>query len=331
MFQLSDYKNRELTLALNKAPYKPTFLSNMGLFRAKPTYRTSVTIEEKHGKLSLVQTQKRGSRQGDQKDAPKRTGHIFEIPHLPHYATVRPDDLPDVRAFGTIDGKLQVNQVVREFLADMRQDIEVTLEYHRMGAISGVILDADGTTIYNLFTKFGITEKNIGIDFTTPDAIKPKVAEARRHIEDSLGVHSSMITDYVVLCGDQFYDALVDLQEVKDAYNRPKDGLFLREDHTRGAFEYAGFTWINYRGSVGDVNFIPTGVARVIPRGVPDLFIQRNGPGDTMNSVGKLGKEYFVTKEMLPHDGGMELRGQANPLIICTRPAALVKLTGTFT
>lgn len=330
MFQVSDYKNRELTLALNKAPYKPTFLSKMGLFRAKPTYRTSVFIEERHGKLSLVETAERGSRQGQQNTAPKRSGKHFEIPHLPHYAIIRPDDLPDVRRFNTIDGKRMVNEVVREFLADMRQDIEVTLEYHRMGAIHGHVKDADGSTIYNLFTEFGVVEKSININFTTPDAVKLKVAEARRHIEDSLGADSSMITGLVVFCGDTFYDTLIDLAEVKDAYDRPKEGLFLREDHTRGAFEFAGVTWMNYRGSVGTVDFIAATEARMIPTGVPNLFIQRNGPGDTMESVGRLGKEYFVTKEVLPHDGGVELRGQANPLILCTRPAALVKFTGTY-
>ena len=47
-------------------------------------------------------------------------------------------------------------------LQNMRNKHAITLEYLRMGALKGVILDADGSTLYNLYTEFGIAAKTVG-------------------------------------------------------------------------------------------------------------------------------------------------------------------------
>jgi hypothetical protein len=38
--------------------------------------------------------------------------------------------------------------VINDKLQGLKNDIEATKEFHRVGAISGVILDADGTTVF---------------------------------------------------------------------------------------------------------------------------------------------------------------------------------------
>ena len=41
-----------------------------------------------------------------------------------------------------------------------RRDLDLTIEHQRIGAVKGIVMDADGTTpLLNLFTEFGVTQE----------------------------------------------------------------------------------------------------------------------------------------------------------------------------
>ena len=43
--------------------------------------------------------------------------------------------------------------------------LDPTIEYQRVGALKGIILNGDGSTLYNLFTEFGVTPPTeVGFD-----------------------------------------------------------------------------------------------------------------------------------------------------------------------
>jgi hypothetical protein len=321
------YKNSELTAAIELAPYVPGYLGSLGLFQESGVMRTTVEIEYKENKVSLIPTKPRGSRDSSIVEVGKRKVYPFSIPHIPQEFTLRPDDMPDVRAFGTADGKLEWNQMMAEYLGTAMQNFDATLEFHRMGAINGILLDADGEEIYNLFDIFDITEQNfdVQLDGTVDNAVKILAGQIIRYVQDKLGM--TPYSGIRVLCGDAFYDALTFLPEVKDAFYRPKDSLFWRENQVRQAFEYAGIIWENYRGVVGSKEFLGANQARVLPMGVPGMFIKRNGPDDTVSGLNKRGRKVTVTREVLPHEGGVNVRAQMNTLHLCTRPSLLAKIT----
>ena len=81
----------------------------------------------------------------------------------------------------------------------------------------------------------------------------------------------------------------------------------------------------NYRGKVGAVDFIETNTARFVATGVPDLFIQHFGPADFVEAVGTRGRPVYVKQMRKKWDKGIDFHSQSNPLMICTRPASLVK------
>lgn len=326
VFTPSAFKNLELTEAINRSPYVPRRIQSMNLFQTRSVYRETVAIEYKSGRLSIIQTQPRGSRTGLRITSPKRKVRTFSIPHLPQFATITPDDLPNVRAYGTVDGRIAVNTLISERLMDMRTNLEATIEYHMMGAIKGKILDADSSTIYDLYNEFGITETEIEVDFGA-SVIQDIASTIHRTVAKKLG--NDPYSGLHVFCGDVFFDKLKQLDELKEAYNRPREGAYLRENYTYDSFEYAGIIWENYRGEVGSLTFCEAHEARVVPMGVPQLFLRRNGPADTMDAVGQKGKPFVVTREFMPHGQGVELKGQANPLIICAKPDALIKLVET--
>jgi hypothetical protein len=245
------------------------------------------------------------------------------VPHIPHDTTILAESIQNVRAFGSPDQLQGLVQVVNDKLAQMRQCHELTLEYHRIGAIQGVILDADGlTVIYNLFTEFNVTRSSVSFELNDPSTdVRQKCIAVARLIEAALG--AQMYSHIHCFCGANFFDAFIGHEYVRDAYHRYLDSQNLRNDPRKG-FEFGGIIFEEYRGSVGAVNFVDPDEANFFPVGVPDLFRTYNAPADFMETVNTLGLPVYAKQERMKFDKGVEIHTQSNPLCICCRPEVLV-------
>lgn len=327
VFNGSAYGMVELTTAINRLPYVPGRLGQLGIFRVQGVSTTSVAIERKSGNIGLIPTKTRGGGGTTKKHAEKRDIRPFLIPHCPLDDTLLADDIQGVRAFGTSDVMEAVNTKVTDKLDGLKRDHNITQEYHRIGAIQGNVLDADGSTsIYNLFTEFGISETVIDFNLDSSATDVKKVATGvRRQIESVLG--AVPFTGIVCECGDAFWDALVNHDAVKTAFERWQFGEMLRTDQRvgSGVFIFCDIAWHNYRGQVGDIPFIPTDNARFFPTGVPDLFLEHYAPADFIETVNTIGLPYYAKQERMKFDKGIEFHSQSNPAMLCTRPEVLIK------
>ena len=153
VFNSDAFGTIQLTAALNKMPFEPGFLGSLGIFEEEGVTTTQVMVEEKDGTLSLVQSQPRGG-PANQNPLEKRKARSFVVPHLPMGDRLEADAIQNVRAFGAENEMETVQGMVDQKLASMSRRLDVTLEYHRIGAIIGTILDADGSTLVDLFTEF---------------------------------------------------------------------------------------------------------------------------------------------------------------------------------
>ena len=321
-----------LTAAINKMPFKQSKIGAMNLFATKGIKSTIAVIEEKDGILSLLPTAARGSppnvaRRGD------RRARNFRVPHIPLDIAVMADEVQGVRRFGSESETEGVAQVVNDKIAEMRQSHEATLEYHRLGAVKGVVLDSDGTTvIHNLFTEFGITP-HVAVEFdlsgSTP-TIRSTCMSIKRTIEKALG---NAPYDHIhCFCNSWFFDGLTGNAEIVTAYNRWLGGAALRED-TRKGFEFMGIVFEEYRGGVGTLNFInlkanatiADGVAHFFPVGVPNMFVTSFAPADYIETVNTIGRPYYAKQERMQFDKGIMINTQSNPLCLCSRPLALIE------
>ncbi len=118
------------------------------------------------------------------------------IPHIPHDDVVLPEEVQGIRAFGSETETEAIAGVIARHLETMRNKHAITLEHLRMGALKGVILDADGSVLYNLFNEFGITAQTIAYELGTAGTnVKAKCLATLAAIEDNLkgefmnGVH----------------------------------------------------------------------------------------------------------------------------------------------
>lgn len=135
-----------LTAAINEVQYVPSQIGAMGLFEADGVSTTSVLIEKDGDVLGLVENKPRGA-PGTVVGGDKRTGVSFQTAHLPATATILADEVQNVREFGSEDQEQAVQTVVNRRLAKMARRIDMTHEYHRIGAIMGKVLDSDGTVL----------------------------------------------------------------------------------------------------------------------------------------------------------------------------------------
>ena len=313
-----------LTKAIEDTPFVPGRVGQLGIFSEEGVSTTSISIEKVGSTVSLVPAASRGS-SGRPMGNDKRQMIPFTATHLPQRASILADEVQNLRAFGSETEVETAQRLMNRKLAKMRRDLDTTIEYQRIGAIKGSILDSDGTTeLLNLHTAFGtsVTSHNLVLG-TAGTPVRNKVIEARRKMEAALG--GLTYSGARVLCSASFFDALVGHAKVEAAFDRYMNGEFLREDQ-RGGFYFAGVFWEEYRGQVGATKFIADGEAWMVPEGVPDLFVTNYAPADYMETVNTLGQAYYAKQEPKDFNKGIDVETQSNPIHICTRPAVPVKL-----
>lgn len=331
IFNDDAFSLRSLTTAINETPYQPMLLGELGLFSENGLTTTALQIEKRGTTLSLIPAASRGAPGRPESNDKAKLIPISTV-HLPQSGAVLADEVQNLRAFGTESEVETVQNLVNRKLGKLRRNIDVTIEYQRIGAIKGQVVDADGSSvILDMFTTFGVTQQTVAMALTTDSTkVKLKITEAQRKVENALG--GLMHRGFIALCGEGFFDALVTHPAVEKAYDRWQDGAFLRtlqrsQNAGQPGFEFCNVSWHEYRGTVGGIPFIGTDDAYLIPLGVPDLFETHFAPADYVETVNTLGLPYYAKQELMRMGKGVELESQSNPISICTRPNAVVKLT----
>jgi hypothetical protein len=165
VFENPAFSMSALTAAINILPNNYGLMESMGLFPPKPVRFRSVAVEEKNGVLTLLPTMPVGS-PGTVGVRGKRKLRSFAIPHIPHDDVVLPEEVQGIRAFGSETEVQTIATVMAEHLQTMRNKHAITLEHLRIGALKGIILDADGSQLYDLFDLFEITPKVVNFQLT---------------------------------------------------------------------------------------------------------------------------------------------------------------------
>lgn len=325
IFKDDAFSLQSLTKAITDVPHVPNRLAELGLFSEDGINTTSLSIEKIGSSLALVPSASRGS-PGKPMGNDKRSLVSMGTVHLPQRGSVSADEVQGIRTFGSETEVDAVATVVNKKLVKMRRDLDATIEWQRMGAIKGQVLDADGSSVLlDMFSTFGVSQqtKDMVLDSDATKVII-KTVEAKRLVEEALG--GLTYRGLRSLCSAAFFDALVAHPAVEKAYYQWMSGQFTREDNRNG-FYFGGVYWEEYRGSVGGNDFIGAGDAYLMPEGVPDLFVTNYAPADYMETVNTNGLPYYAKQEMMDFGKGVMLESQSNPISICTRPRAVVKLT----
>lgn len=321
------FSTANLVASINILPNNYGRLREMNLFPAQGVYNKQIIIEEKNGVLNILNTMPWGS-DGQKLNSGGRTARSFTIPHIPAEDSIMPEDYAGIRAFGSENQNVALAELVNDRMQNGKDKMSITLEYLRIGALKGIIYDADGTVIYDLYKEFLIKPKAIDFVFgTSTTNIQQKCLQVKRHIEQNLK-GEIMRGDPHVLCHPDFFDALVGHAVVKDAYSRWQDGAALRTDMRKGfpfsglVFEEYGGTTFNAGGTVKDFFTSKYGIA--FPLGTANTFKTFLAPADFLETVNTKGKEFYAKMKERDFGRGMDIHMQSNPLPMCMRPGVLV-------
>lgn len=334
VFKSDPFSVIAMTDVINKIPFIPGRASQLLPWAEQGVATTSVGIESKQGVLTMINPTPRGG-PGETIAKQGRTLRVLRIPHYERDDSVYADEVQGVREFGQETSVQTVQGVVAGRMAEHTQDMDATLEYQRVGALKGIILNADGSTLYNLFTEFG-ESANAEVDFNLTAAgatgdLRAAVAAVTRIVANALG--GIPFNGIHAFCSDTFFDALLKNAEIIASYTNTPMASVLREGYLYpnnqqrifGAFEFGGIVWENYRGTVGANPMIEADKCYIFPLGVSGFFKTVFGPADYVETVNTIGRPRYAKQFPMPNDKGIYLEMQSNALSYVTRPGALVK------
>lgn len=315
-----------LTAAINLLPNNYGRLREMGLFTPEYVATRTIFIEEQNGKLSLLKTMPVGA-PGQKAEHEKRNVRIFKVPHIPHEDVITADDIEGVRAFGSENQFIALNNLINGRLQAMKNNHAITLEYLRLGALKGIIYDADGSVLYNLYKEFLIKPKSI--DFDLGDAttdVHQKCLEVKEWIEDNL--LGEVMSGVRALVNKNFYRPLIAHPSVKETYLGWAAAENWRKDQ-RAGFEFGGITFEEYNGKANyhgtNQDFFTDKYGIAFPMGTMDTFRTIFAPPTFLSTVNvPYNQPVFAKSIRSQDDTRIELITQSNPLPICMRPGTLV-------
>ncbi len=336
IFNSSAFSMTSLTGAVTKVGYKPQLLGQLGIFEPMPVRTRSLFVDRRENALTLIPTSPTGAPPKELEVDP-RNAVPLKTTRLAKGFTLYAEEIQGIRAFGSETELAQVQAEYLRRMAMVRDDMELTQEYHRLGALQGLLLDADGSTvIYNYFTEFGVSEAS-AIDFDLDNAnpatgaVRKKCAEVIRAMARAAGGAFTPGTTIHALAGDDFYDDLINHPEVEKTYLNWAAASDLRGDKTWQAFTYGGITWHNYRGTDDNSTVaIDADEAKFFPVGARDVFKVAYAPAEFGPYINTAGQPTYAMN-IPDRDRQAWTRGElySYPLFFCQRPDVLRKATRT--
>lgn len=318
-----------LTDAVNKTPFVPGRAGAVASWAEDGVSTTTIAVEEIAGELKLVSSTPRGA-PGTSVGKEKRSVRSLRIPHYQIDDGIMADEVQGVRAFGQESQVETVFGLVNRRMAQhVAWRIDPTLEHQRIGALKGIILDGDGSTVYNLFTEFGVsqmTEVDFDLDAGSPTAgaLRQVCDDVARDVADELG--GVGYSGLHAFCGKTFWQNLIAHSEVRDVYLASQtQAMQLLNPMAYRSIRIGDITFEEYRGSVGGTAFVHTDKCHIFPIGVPGLYRTVYAPADYIETVNTPGLPRYAKQYRMPNDKGVSLEVQSNALSYVTRPRVLVK------
>lgn len=343
IFRNDAFSYAALQRVVPNVPYIPSRLGRMQLFNPKLLTGTDkVIIYEEDGNIRLIPMTERGAPDIQQQRNQGRM-YALQTKRVAKMDTLRASELLGVANMALPETVRMRNamKLLRDRTQDLKNDKEMTLEHHRLAAIQGKLLDADGTTVvYDYFTEFGVSPPaTITMNFGTI-----AVDDFQMYLQETFLQPMQLalkdrwvdgVTYISALVGDTFWGKLIRHPAVREVWKLQQQGAALAaganpllrpnlwEEITVG-----GITFMHYRGSTAGEIAVPANTALFFPVGAKDVFDVYWAPGETLEQVqAEAQPEYLmiqpdVRSNMVSH---VDVFLRCYPLYACIFPKGLLK------
>ena len=329
LFNDSAFESVTFTDSIQDKDFQPSLLGDMGIFEVQPSRTTGIMLEQDAKTNSLIAVSLRGEPISEAEKR-KRNIRTVEAHKIAQTSTVYSDEVLNVRAYGKTTELMQVKSLVADGIEIVDGNISLTEENMRLGAVQGIVVDADGVTVLNnWFTFWGITQSAEiawNLAAATVPEVKSKIRAVHRTMEDE--AKGLNITEVIALCGNNFFDALenhevytgnqqtsVEAQRLVDEYGRAYSKISL-----------GNIVWINYRGSQSESAVaINTDEVKFFPK-AKGLFKHGLACASSAKFIGRPGmRRYVFTSKDMVKEEWFKAEIETYPLFYCTKPKLLLR------
>lgn len=308
---------------ISEIPPVPSRINQLGLFIEQGMLGTKLFFDRQGYEIRLVQSTERGAAVPDGLSPSRNNVHLKAV-RLSEKATILADDFRDILALGTSGGFESLNSWMTQRLWSPTQSVRATNEWHKLGAIKGEVLDANGDVIFDLYDLFGFTKPEpveLELDTASTD-VRGKMTKAKRAMMKALG--GVPATGFHAFAGDNLWDKLVGHKSVRETWLNTQRASELRDNAAYESINLGGITIENYHGYVGETPFVGPDEIRFFPVGVPGLFQQHFAPADRFPFNDGMGLKEYVMPYRKDDGTAIDFIVQSNPVTLCTRPNALL-------
>lgn len=331
-----------LSESLQKREYLPTTLGNLGMFQVRRLRTLTGYVERKEGMLSIIPTSERGA-DPEVLERNTRNAVPFTTVRLAKARRINASELVDVRAYGSESELAQTQQMVAEIQQELNDDLELTMERMRMGAVRGVVIDADDTVIEDWYDRFNIKRPSTislkktldpnATGYEGDDALMKKLNNIHRDMKRSLAsLYIPGQTRFHVLVGDEIWDLLTSHPAVHSTYLNWQAAADLRGEVQApfNQFRFGGFTWENYQGTsdlegnTDDRVQVKPDEARFFPVGARNMFRVAYSPGESFDWIQRPGQRVYsqIVRDQ-QRNFWVDVEVFSYPMHICQRPEGL--------
>ncbi|SHO65821.1 Phage major capsid protein E [Pseudoxanthobacter soli DSM 19599] len=327
IFSGNPFRMVEMTESVQKIDFKPQLLGSLGIFEPDYLRGRDVGISEQDGTLSLIQTSPNGAAPAELNPDTKLV-RKFTTTRLAKGSTIYGYEMQGILGLPEDEQLVEAMTEVADRQRRIRDDIELTHENMRMGAINGVVKDADGSTIIDWFSEFGIAPP-AEVDFELDDAstkVLLKCHDVRRAMQVKAKGAWNNTTSVHALASNSFYDQFITHASVERTFLNWQAASDLRQASEFGAFVFGNITWHNYRGTDdGTTIAVPDGKVRFFPVGARGVFREVFGSAEFIPYVNKRALDiYSLLVEDQQRGAWVRPEQYSYPLHVCTRPEMLV-------
>ena len=334
IFNSSAFSTTSLSSMVMKRDFRPQLLGSLGLFNAQGVRTRSIFVDRKEGGLTLIPTSADGA-PPDVLDKENRSAVSLRTTRLAKRSTLYAHELDGIRAHGSESELMSVQREIANRVDRLNNDMELTHEHHRLGALQGVLLDADGSTvIYDYSTEFNEAipaATSFELDVTDTDV--PGIAKDIARSMGRSGKGALAGAQIHAICGDDFYDGLVSHSSVGKTYLNQQAANQLREAQGSifDSFRVGPITFHNYQGTDDNSTVaVATNECKIFPVGATDVFNVAYSPLESMQFVNTPGQRlYAMTVRDEQRNMWTSVELYSYPLYYCSRPGVLRK--GTLT
>lgn len=334
MANLADIENDaafglvNMSQTFKDSPYVEQFLEQF--FEFIPASTKDIVIEKKGSTLSLIPFSSRGDALAEASQNPREMVYL-PSGRLAKGSTIQASELSGLRAMGKAEALATLKERIDDDTFELKSDMNISLEYLRLAALQGKVLDPkDGTEIVNFYEKFGVTqspEVNFDLSNDTSD-IKLHCQTERNRIIKASGGAVTPQTQVVGLCDFGFWTKLTSHPQVVETYLNQAAASELRNSvgNLYDKFLYGNILWYHYRGTDDEKVAIGADKCRLFPTGVRKNLVHSASPADEFEAfVNKKGQKTYSMVEPDParNKKWTRLEIYSYPLMYVARPLTL--------